>query len=197
MTTPRRRQAASRKEQPTGSPVPSEPVFVLVGIMRRPHGLRGEILVSIETDFPERIKKGTQLYAGEDHHQLTVSSRRTHSDGLLLAFEGRTTKESVAEFRNLPLFVPVAELPPLQTGQYYQHQLLGMQVLDEQGELIGALAQILDTGANDVYLIREQSGGELLLPAIRDVIREVDVEHKRMTVHLIPGLREIAKNSPA
>lgn len=197
MTTPRRRQAFRRKEQRTGSPNPSEPVFVLVGMMRRPHGLRGEMLVSIETDFPERIQKGTTLLAGEDHTPLMIASRRTHADGLLLAFEGYPDKESVSAFRNQPLSVPVAELPPLPAGQYYQHQLLGIQVLDEQGLSLGVLAQILDTSANDVYLIRDDNGGELLLPAIRDVIRNVDLENKRMTVHLLPGLREIAKTNPA
>lgn len=165
--------------------------------MRRPHGLRGEMLVSIETDFPERIQPGLKLWAGEDHILLTIARRRTHADGLLLAFEGHEDAESVIAFRNQPLFVRVAELPRLPHGQYYQHQLLGMQVVEEQGPPLGTLARILDTGANDVYLVRDENGRETLLPAIGDVIREVDVEHKRMTVRLIPGLREIAKTSPA
>lgn len=165
--------------------------------MRRPHGLRGEMLVSIETDFPERIQKGAKLLVGEDHTPLTIASRRTHGDGLLLAFEGHPDKESVAVFRNQPLSVPVADLPPLPSGQYYQHQLLGMQVVDEAGTPLGILAQILDTSANDVYLVRDDNGAELLLPAIRDVIRSVDLENRRMTVHLLPGLREIAKTNPA
>jgi 16S rRNA processing protein RimM len=143
------------------------------------------------------LQKGFRLFAGEDHAALTIASRRTHADGLLIAFEGYDSKESIAAFRNQPLYVPVAELPPLPAGQYYQHQLLGMQVVDEAGTSVGILAQILDTSANDVYLVREPDGGELLLPAIRDVVRHVDVENKRMTVHLLPGLREIAKSRPA
>jgi 16S rRNA processing protein RimM len=194
VTSPRRRFAARRKEQTqTGSPIIGEPVFIVVGILRRPHGLRGEVLVSLETDFPERLIKGASLLLGDDHIPVTIASQRQHSQGLLLSFEELPDKEAVEAFRNVPLFVRAAELPELKPGEFYQHQLLGLKVVEEGGEELGTLAQVLDTGgANDVYLVRTNDDKELLLPAIRSVIREVDLAGGRMIVHLLPGLRDLA-----
>lgn len=188
MSSPRRRLAAKRKSQPTGSPDTSEPVFVLVGILRRPHGLRGEALVSVETDFPERLKKGLKLFLGEDHTQLTIRSRRTTNEGLLLAFEEFSDRESLARIRNESLFVRASDSPKLPAGQVYQHQLIGLDVFTQEGSLLGKLVEVIDTAANDVYVVHSSQKKEILLPAIRDVIRNVDLENKRMTVHLLPGL---------
>jgi 16S rRNA processing protein RimM len=188
VSSPRRRFAAQRQSQPAGSPETSEPAFVLVGVLRRPHGLRGEALVSVETDFPERLKKGLRLFLGEDHTQLTIRSRRTTSDGLLLAFEEFSDRESLAHIRNESLFVRAVDSPQLPTGQFYQHQLIGLDVFTQEGSLLGKLVEVIDTAANDVYVLQSPQKKEILLPAIRDVIRNVDLENKRMTVHLLPGL---------
>lgn len=193
MSSLRRRYAANRRKKSTGSANLGEPVFVLVGILRRPHGLKGEVLVSLETDFPERLQVGTRLLLGEDHQPVTIASRRGHNDGLLLTFEEYPSIESMQGFRNLELSVPVAGRPPLPDGQYYHHQMLGMQVYEESNELLGTLADILHTGGNDVLVVRSQEGNEILLPAIHDVIRGVQIDEKRMVVHLLPGLREANK----
>jgi 16S rRNA processing protein RimM len=81
----------------------------------------------------------------------------------------------------------------LPEGQYYQHQLLGLQVYEESGELLGSLVRVLETGANNVYVVREPDGKELLLPAIKDVVRQIELTEKKMIVHLLPGLREISR----
>jgi len=130
---------------------------------------------------------------GEDHIPVTIASRRPHGDGLLLAFEELAGLAAVNSFRNVPLFVPVEDRPPLPEGEYYQHQLLGMQVVEEGGSILGTLTEILSTGANDVYVVRPAQGGELLLPAIQDVVQQVMLAEKRMVVRLLPGLREIGK----
>ncbi len=188
MSSPRRRLAAQRRSQPTGSPETSEPVFVLVGILRRPHGLHGESLVSVETDFPERLKKGLKLFLGQDHTPLTIRSSRAIGDSLLLAFEEFSDRESLVRVRNEPLFVRSADSPQLPAGQIYQHQLIGLEVFTQDGSLLGKLAQVIETAANDIYVVRSAQKKEILLPAIRDVIRKIDLENKRMTVHLLPGL---------
>ncbi len=188
MSSPRRRLAAQRRSQPTGSPETSEPVFVLVGILRRPHGLRGEALVSVETDFPERLKKGLKLFLGEDHTPLTIRNSRATSDGLLLAFEEFSDRESLTHVRNEPLFVRAVDSPKLPAGQVYQHQLIGLDVFTQEGSLLGRLVQVMDTAANDVYVVHSPQEEEILLPAIRDVICKVDLENKRIIVHLLPGL---------
>jgi 16S rRNA processing protein RimM len=80
-------------------------------------------------------------------------------------------------------------MPELPEGKLYQHQLIGLSVLEENGESVGTLTQILATGSNDVYIVRDDGGKEILLPAISDVVRRVDLDEKRIIVRIIPGLR--------
>ncbi len=164
-------------------------MFILVGILRRPHGLKGEVLVSLETDFPEWLVKGSKFFLSDDHISVTIRGRRQHADGLLLAFEEYPDKQSVERLHNVPLFSKAAELPQLPSGKFYQHQLLGLQVVEENGNPVGILAQIFNTGANDIYVVRAQEGKEILLPAISDVIRRIELQEKRIVVRLMPGLR--------
>ena len=189
MTSQRRRLAARRRNKETGSLSKSEPDFVLVGILRRPHGLRGEALVSIDTDFPERLQKGKVLYLGEDQLPVTIRSRRGHNEGILLAFQEFPDKESLQNIRNLPLYARIEDIPKLPAGEYYRHQLIGLEVVEENGEVLGILVQVLDTSANDVYIVQSERGEEILLPATKEVIRGLDQEKKLMTVRLLPGLR--------
>jgi 16S rRNA processing protein RimM len=151
--------------------------------------VQGEVLVEIYTDFPERLRPGTALFAGEDHDPLTVRSQRPHKDGLLMSFEGIETPESVGRFRNQVLYVSRADAPVLPEGEYYYHQLIGLNVVDEAGRPLGVLTEVMETGANDVYVVADPAGMDLLLPAIPEVVLEVDLEARRMRVHLLPGLR--------
>ncbi len=185
---------SSQLERPAGSPQSGEPAFVAVGKIRRPHGVRGEVVVEIYTDFPERLKPKKELFVGEKHERLIIRSVRPHNEGLLMGFETYETPEGVGRFRNQILYVPVKSLPPLPDGQYYFHQLLGLTVFDESGQLLGELTEVLETGANDVYVVTSSAGAELLLPAIPDVILNVDLEGHRMIVHLLPGLLETGKD---
>jgi len=89
----------------------------------------------------------------------------------------------VAAFRNQYLYVRADELPPLPEGEYYHHQLLGLRVFDLQGNLLGVLSEILETGANDVYVVRDEGGSEILLPVIEGVILEVDLGARRLIVN--------------
>ncbi len=178
----------SGSPQPAGSPASGEPEFLVVGKLRHPHGLKGEILMDVITDFPERLKRGTPVFAGEDHRQLRIRSRRAHGAGLLLGFEGLDTPEQVGELRNLLLYVPSADRPALPEGEYYHHQLLGLRVVSDEGQELGNLVEILNTGANDIYLVRNAQGQEILLPAIESVLLTVDLPNKEIRVHLLPGL---------
>jgi 16S rRNA processing protein RimM len=175
-------------EQPAGSPSTGEPAFLVVGKLRRAHGLRGEMLVEIITDFPERLQPGVTVYIGEPPRPLRIRSRRTHGQGLLLAFDEYTTPEAASELRNELLFVPAHDRPPLPEGEYYHHQLLGLRVVADDGQELGRLVEILDTPANDIYVVRAASGAERLLPAIEPVVREIDLPKGEIRVHLLPGL---------
>lgn len=183
---------SSRPVDAAGSPLPGEPVFVAVGKLRRPHGLRGEIMMEIYTDFPERLRAGMRLYMGEAQQELSLVRRRWHQDTLLLTFEGYNTPESVGVLRNQVLYVRTADLPPLPEGEYYHHQLLGLDAVDERGRLLGKVTEILETGANDVLIVRSETGREALLPLIDDVVLAIDLPGRRMRIHLLPGILDEA-----
>jgi 16S rRNA processing protein RimM len=174
--------------RPAGSPTAGEPAFIAVGKVRRPHGVTGEFVVEIYTDFPERLKPGKVLYAGEKHNPVTIRSERVHAEGLLMAFEGYSTPEQVGRFRNQILYIPKAERSDLPEGEFYYDELLGLRVVDETGNLLGELTEIMETGANDVYVVTDSKGKELLLPAISEVVLDIDLPGGMMKVHLLPGI---------
>jgi 16S rRNA processing protein RimM len=178
---------AETKATPSGSPT-GEPVYLVVGFLRRPHGVAGEIIMDVLTEFPERLKAGRKLYVGEKHQRITLVSSRRHANGLLVKIKGFNTPEEVGQFRNQRVYVKTADEPTLPEGQYYHHQLIGLQVVDESDSRLGELTEILVTGANDVYVVKDTSGRELLLPAIPTVILDVDLGRRLMKVHLLEGL---------
>lgn len=178
----------SSEEYPAGSPAAGEPAFLAVGRIRRPHGVRGEVLMEIYTDFPERLQPQIVVYTGQRHKELTIVSIRGHNDGLLLGFKGITSPEEAGFLRNQIVYIDAKDRPDLPKGEYYHDHLIGMQVVNEQGDILGTLTEILQTGANDVYVVKGSKGRELLLPAIPEVILEVDLSNKTMRIHLLPGL---------
>jgi 16S rRNA processing protein RimM len=179
---------SGKKGTPAGSLKSGEPAFLAAGKVRRPHGVRGELFVELYTDYPERLQPGKTVYLGARYQALTIRQARPHQDGLLLGFEGYNTPESAGIFRNQTLYVATAEAPSLEAGEYYFHELLDLAVVDESGTALGSLTEIIETGANDVYVVTTPSGDEILLPAIPQVIRAIDLTAQRMTVHLLPGL---------
>ena len=180
--------ALLQQGQPAGSPLEDEPAFLVVGKLRRPHGVRGEIVMEIFTDFPERLRPGVIVFVGERHQRLRIRSRRPNGGTLLIAFDGFTNPESAGTLRNNLVFVRADDRPPLPDGEYYHHQLLGITVVSDEGQELGKLVEILANPANDVYIIQPETGREILLPAIKSVILNVDLTQNRMQVHLLPGL---------
>ena len=186
MTDP---SARLQRSDTSGSPSSGEPEFLVVGKLRRPHGIRGEILMEILTDFPERFQEDTVVYVGNEHQPLRIRSIRKHRQALLVAFDGYDSRESVGQFRNQFVHVRTDDRPPLPDGEYYIHELTGLQVVTDTGENLGVLTSILETGANDVYIIKPFGDGkDILLPAIDPVILKIDLDQGQMLVHLLPGL---------
>ncbi len=132
-------------------------------------------MMEVRTDFPERLVSGKKVYTGEDHTPRTFRSVRSMNQGALVAFDGFDSPESAGELRNQMVYVRTDELPELPEGEYYHHQLLGLTVVDQDGESLGRLEEILQTGANDVYVIKSPDGVEQLLPATSEVILKVDL----------------------
>lgn len=144
--------------------------------------------MGVMTDFPERIAPKVTLYLGEARQPVEVRSVRQHAKGLLLSLQGYSTREQVGSLRNQILYVHAGDRPELPEGEYYHHQMLGLRVVAEGGEVLGVLMEIIETGANDVYVVRRQTGSDVLLPATDEVILKVDLEAGELQVRLLPGL---------
>ena len=175
------------KQNAPGSP-DGEPVYLVVGFLRRPHGVHGEIIMDLHTDFPERLRVGRKLFVGEVHKLVTLSATRPHAKGMLVKFKGIETPEAAGEMRNQWVYVKAADVPSLPEGKLYQHELFGFQVVDDHDTPLGELVEIIETGANDVYVVRDESGKEILLPAIPSVVLETDSARRLMRVHILEGL---------
>ncbi len=178
---------ADAKVKNTGSPV-GEPLYLSVGFLRRPHGVHGEIIMDLHTDFPERLRKGRKLFVGENHKPMTLDGIRPHGKGVLVKFKTIDTPDEAGQFRNQWVYAAMKDLPPLPEGRHYQHELLGINVVDENGNPLGVLTEIIETGANNVYVVKDDSGKEILLPNIPPVILDLDFGARRMMVHLLEGL---------
>ncbi len=165
-----------------------EDKYLVVGEILKPWGYKGEVKVQILTDFPKRLPKFKTVFLGEQARAVQVERARLHSGAALFKFQGIDTPEHAATLRGQIVRIPMDEATPLKKGQYYQHQIIGLRVVTEQSQELGMVADILETGANDVYVVRTPDGKEILLPAIHDVIRDIDLENKRLTVRIMPGL---------
>ena len=172
----------------TGLSSSDEPVFVVIGKFRKPHGIRGEIRMTVLTDFPELLEVGQSVFVGSKYQAYKISSIRWHGGDLLVALEGLADRTAVEIFRNILVHMKSGDIPEPAEGDYYHHQLLGVKVLTDQGEDLGTLKEILITGANDVYLVKSPTGEEILLPDTEEVVMNIDLESKTMLVHIIPGL---------
>lgn len=181
-------KGAHPSQEPAGSPKVGEPAFVVIGKLHRPHGLRGELVMQVLTDYPERIKHGMAVFIGEERMPVQVRSSRGHKDGLLVAFEGYDNPDIVGAFRNWFVYVDSKTLPELPEGDYYHHQIIGLQIVSDDGKHLGVATGILETGANDICVVRLLNGREALLPMIDEVIVSVNLVEGKMIVHLMPGL---------
>lgn len=184
--SPKRRYSAPVNA--AGSPLPGEPAFLAVGKLRHAHGVHGEMLMEVFTDFPDRLQPGAVLYLGPEVDQLKLIKCRTHREGLLMTFEGYTTPEAVGQFRNQVLYVKAADRPPLADGEYYHYQLINLNVITDVGVTLGTVTEILETGASDVLVIRPEAGPDVLIPMSDAFILNIDLAHRLITVHLIPGM---------
>ncbi len=172
-----------------GSSAHNEPAYVLIGKLQKTHGIKGEIAMRVITQFPERIRVGKRLYLGDDHNEFVVNSLRWKNDLLLVGFVGYDNPEEASQLTNLEVFNRIQDLPKLPKGQFYHHQLIGLKVW-QGDEYLGLLTEIMETGANDVYVIKDDEAEELLIPAIPDVIKTIDLELGNMQVELLEGLRD-------
>ncbi|NLB70424.1 MAG: 16S rRNA processing protein RimM [Chloroflexi bacterium] len=172
-----------------GSSTKNEPAYLLIGRLQKSHGIKGEIAMRVHTQFPERIRAGKSVYVGDEKGEMIVASIRWKANLLLLRFDGIDNPEAASKLTNYEVFTKTRNLPKLPEGQYYHHQLIGLEVW-QGDEFLGELTDIMETGANDVYVIQKDDAAELLIPAIPDVIKVINPEEGIMIVELLEGLRD-------
>jgi 16S rRNA processing protein RimM len=171
-----------------GSEENSEPRFLVVGKIAKPHGIRGEVIVIPHTDLLERFTWLDEIYIGETNPSLlTLEGVRFHKGRPLLKFAGYNSRDDVEVLRGQLLQVPEDQAIPLEENEYFLYQLIGLMVETADGQQLGTLTEIIETGANNVFVVQ---GGrdEILIPDIPEVISEIDFEKQRMIVDPLPGL---------
>jgi 16S rRNA processing protein RimM len=171
------------KQSKSGSPKTGEPLSIAIGRIRRPHGVKGEVIYEPYPEYSVTLKKGKMIMVGKKKEAFSIRSIRSMDRNSLIAFDGLETCDDVAFMRNQLVYVSTSDLEERASGEKYPHQVLGMTVVDEAGKKLGVLEEVLLTGANDVYLVRTPEDEEILLPAIASVIVKVDAEKKTITVH--------------
>ena len=163
-----------------------------VGAITSTHGVRGEVKVFPTTDDPARFKKLKKVILNDGRQQLEmeIASVKFFKNMVILKFKGIDDINDVEKYRKATLWVTREDAVPLEEDEYYIADLIGMNVVSDEGEQLGRITDVLQTGANDVYVISRPDTPDLLVPAIRDCIKTVDLEEGRMVIHLLPGLRD-------
>jgi 16S rRNA processing protein RimM len=204
----RSRFKAARRQAPASPPPPKppeppaaielpnleKPEYIVIARVSSPFGLRGAVKADIRTDFPERFDELEEVFlrkpGSEERTAYTLLSARLQNEKqVVLRFKGLTKIEQAEALRGMDVTVPVSEVVPLPEGEYYIFQIIGLEVYSTKDEYVGRVVNVENLPANDVYVVRGPlSKNEVLIPAIKDVIKEVDLEAGRMTIELLDGL---------
>jgi 16S rRNA processing protein RimM len=165
--------------------------WIEAGAILRPHGIRGEVVVDLKRDLLEHVNEGLELRAvsragGES--RLEVERVRGQGGRLLVKFKGYDTRDAAEGLRAFGLWMAREQIGPLEPGRWFVQDIVGIAVFTDEGEHLGEVSEVMSMPANDVYVV-VGGGREVLLPAIEQVIKEVDLKAGKMLVHLIEGLR--------
>jgi 16S rRNA processing protein RimM len=160
---------------------------VAVGRITRAHGVQGELAVLVISEVPGRFADGETVWL-EDGRTLTVESSRPHKDRLLVRFREVQTREQAEALQRALLVVPESLSPELPEGSWWDHRIVGCAIETDTGRALGTVHDVIHTAANDVWSAIDDEGTETLIPVLRDVILDVDMDAKRIVVREIPGL---------
>ena len=185
--------------EPSDALVPraAPPDRLVVAQVLSPHGIRGELKCRVVTDFPkQRFKRGNTVLIRAERH--TIQAARVQGTVVLLKLSGIGDRNAAESYRGADVEVPTEDAVSLPKGQFFWHQVIGLDVIDiTTATSVGRVADIIETGANDVYLVRGGPYGEVLVPAIKDVVKEIDPSNGRMLVEPLPGMLPTSKRSAA
>ncbi|MCR5001041.1 MAG: ribosome maturation factor RimM [Lachnospiraceae bacterium] len=161
-----------------------------VGILTSTHGVHGEMKVFPTTDDVRRFKKLKEvvLEKGSEYLPLEIEGVKFFKQFVIIKFKGYDSINDIEKYKGMSIYVTRENAVPLKKDEYFMADLIGLEVEDESGEVLGELTDVMQTGANDVYVIRLKDGEELLLPAIKQCILLVDMDRRIMKVHVLEGL---------
>jgi 16S rRNA processing protein RimM len=166
----------------------AEPRFLVIGRILKPHGVRGEVRVEMHTDLPERFEWLDTVYVGKTSPRAVgVEGVRYHKSWALLKLEGYDDRDAAAALRSEWLQVPEEQGIPLEDGEYFLYQLVGLEVYTDSGRHLGRISEVLETKANNVFVVRGPLG-EILIPDIDEVVLNIDFEGQEMLIHPLDGL---------
>lgn len=170
------------------SPAPDD--FLLIGTIVAPFGVRGQVKVRSYTDHVDHLRRRIRaVYVGDDRKEYPLQRVLEHKPGLLvLTLGGLGTRDAAEELRGADVAILERDAAPLSEGEYFVHQLYDLLVVTDEGEELGRVREVLTTGANDVLVVARPESGEVLIPVIRDVVRELDIPGGRIVIHVITGL---------
>ncbi|MBR1742956.1 MAG: ribosome maturation factor RimM [Lachnospiraceae bacterium] len=165
--------------------------FFRVGAIANTHGVRGEVKVFPTTDDPKRFDFLKQVFldTGREKTELEVEKVRYFKNLVIVKFKGIDNINDIEKYKGCDLYVTRENAVPLEEGEYYLADIMDAEIFTEDGEKFGVLKDVLETGANLVYVV-EHEGEEVLLPVIPQCVKSVDVEEKKIVVHILPGLLE-------
>lgn len=161
-----------------------------VGVISSTHGIKGEVKVYPTTDDPNRFKELKQviLDTGKEQLNLDIEGVKFFKQMVILKFKGIDNINDIEKYRGKDLLITRENAVALEEGEYFIYDLLDSEVYSDEGDKLGVLTEILTTAANDVYVVKMSNGKELLLPSIKECILDIDVENKKILVHVMPGL---------
>ena len=164
--------------------------FFEIGQIVNTFGIKGMVKVVPYTDDIQRFDRLKKVYlvSKKEKKEYEVEEVKYQKNMVLIKFKGINSIEEAEELRNQYIQIPREDAINLEEGSYYIADLIGMKVITEEGENLGILEDIYNTGSNDIYVVKNELGKQLLLPAIQDVIKKIDLEEEKMIVHLIEGL---------
>ncbi len=162
---------------------------IIIGKILSPHGVKGELKVMPLTDYPDRFFRTDFVWIDGIDHLVELETVREQTDKFLIKFRGVNDRDEAAKLSNRYLTVDREQAITPPPGYYYHFQIIGLQVFDTRGALLGKLTDIIETGANDVYVVQREGKKDLLIPALKSIVQVIDVhDQKRMVVELPPGL---------
>ncbi len=166
----------------------SEPEYVTIGQILAPWGIKGKLKVEIVTDFPQRFTPCSKIYINQQ--PMTIDSTEWHKGKAIIKLSTIDSIEDAQRLRGQPIEIHRSQLQPLPEGQYYHFQLIGLEVQTSQGELLGNITEILTAESNDIYVV-SGNRGEILIPAIEDVVKSIDLNKGRIVIKPIQGLLKL------